>query len=189
MCMNAPVAPSCPILCNRGIFQARKLEWIAIPQGIFPTQGLNLRLLRLLHWQADSLLLTHLGSKIMIIFLHLIQEWLPILYDSVPNLKRDDLKPQEFQVKSKTNPNTRRAEKGRPLQAGLIMKRMDIQAYLEWLQEVDLCTCQNLPSLCSSLNGIKSCYLIQVVSVMSCPFKVMPVKWLLGQEYWAEDTF
>ena len=26
-------------------------------QGIFPTQGLNLSLLRLLHWQADSLLL------------------------------------------------------------------------------------------------------------------------------------
>ena len=28
-------------------------------QGIFPTQGLNLRLL---HWQADSLLLSHQGS-------------------------------------------------------------------------------------------------------------------------------
>ena len=29
----------------------------ALPQGIFPTQGLNLHLLCLLHWQADSLLL------------------------------------------------------------------------------------------------------------------------------------
>ena len=28
--------------------------------GIFPTQGLNLSLLRLLHWQADSLPLHHL---------------------------------------------------------------------------------------------------------------------------------
>ena len=31
-------------------------------QGIFPTQGSNLRLLCLLHWQADSLPLHHLES-------------------------------------------------------------------------------------------------------------------------------
>ena len=31
-------------------------------QGIFPTQGLNLHLLRLLHWRADSLPLCHLGT-------------------------------------------------------------------------------------------------------------------------------
>ena len=31
-------------------------------QGIFPTQGLNPRLLCLLHWQADSLPLCHLAS-------------------------------------------------------------------------------------------------------------------------------
>jgi len=31
-------------------------------QGIFPTQGLNLRLPSLLHWQVDSLPLCHLGS-------------------------------------------------------------------------------------------------------------------------------
>ena len=31
-------------------------------QGIFPTQGLNLSHPRLLHWQADSLPLNHLGS-------------------------------------------------------------------------------------------------------------------------------
>ena len=31
-------------------------------QGIFPTQGLNLHLLCLLHWQADSLPLSHWGS-------------------------------------------------------------------------------------------------------------------------------
>ena len=36
-------------------FQARILEWAAIPlQGIFPTQGSNLCLLHLLHWQAES---------------------------------------------------------------------------------------------------------------------------------------
>ena len=32
-------------------------------QGIFPTQGSNLCLLHLLHWQGDSLPLCHLGSK------------------------------------------------------------------------------------------------------------------------------
>ena len=44
-----------------GIFQARLLEWLAIIllQGIFLTQGSNLHLL---HWQADSLPLSHLGS-------------------------------------------------------------------------------------------------------------------------------
>ena len=52
------VAQWCPILCDpmdcilsgssvQGIFQARILEWVAgfLLQGIFPTQGLNLRLL------------------------------------------------------------------------------------------------------------------------------------------------
>ena len=36
-------------------------------QGIFPTQGLNLCLLCLLQWQADSLPLCHLGSPKQII--------------------------------------------------------------------------------------------------------------------------
>ena len=44
-----------------GILQVGILEWVAISsfRGIFPTQGLNLRLL---HWQVDSLPLSHLGS-------------------------------------------------------------------------------------------------------------------------------
>ena len=37
-------------------------------QGIFPTQGSNLSLLWLLHWQADSLPLSHLGSPCMLIY-------------------------------------------------------------------------------------------------------------------------
>ena len=47
-----------------GMVQARILEWVAISpfQGIFPIQGLNPRLLSLLHWQVDSLPLSHLGS-------------------------------------------------------------------------------------------------------------------------------
>ena len=45
----------------RRISQARILEWAAISfsRGVFPTQGSNSHLL---HWQADSSLLSHLGS-------------------------------------------------------------------------------------------------------------------------------
>ena len=39
----------------RGILQARILEWHALLQGIFLTQGSNPHLLHLLHWQAGSL--------------------------------------------------------------------------------------------------------------------------------------
>ena len=44
------------------ILQARILEWAATLQGIFLTQGPNPPLLRLLHWQADSLPLAPPGS-------------------------------------------------------------------------------------------------------------------------------
>ena len=37
--------------------------WHFLPQGIFLTQGSNLSLLHLLHWQAHSLPLYHLGSN------------------------------------------------------------------------------------------------------------------------------
>ena len=66
------VGQSCPALCDRmecsppgssvhGISQARILEWAAISysRGIFPTQGSNPCLL---HWQVDSLPLSHQGS-------------------------------------------------------------------------------------------------------------------------------
>jgi len=48
-----------------GILQTRILECVAISllQGIFLTQGLNPHLLYLLHWQAGSLPLSHLGSS------------------------------------------------------------------------------------------------------------------------------
>ena len=44
---------------------SRQEYWSVLPfilQGIFPTQGLNPRLLHLLHRQVDSLPLTYLGS-------------------------------------------------------------------------------------------------------------------------------
>ena len=65
---------SCPTLCNtvdcslpgssvQGILQARKgVRCNALLQGIFWTQGSNLRLLHLLHWQADSLPLAPPGK-------------------------------------------------------------------------------------------------------------------------------
>ena len=66
---ESEVTRSCPTLCDpvdcsppgsstHGILQARILEWVAISfsRGIFPTQGSNSCLL---HWQVDSLALTH----------------------------------------------------------------------------------------------------------------------------------
>ena len=69
------VTQPCPTLCDpmnyclpgssvHGIFQGGILEWIVIYflfQGIFPTQGLNPLLSHLLHGQADTLSLHHLG--------------------------------------------------------------------------------------------------------------------------------
>ena len=65
--MNAQLLQSRPILCDpmdcsppgssvHGILQARNtgVGCCALLQGIFPTQGLNPRLLSLLHWQAGS---------------------------------------------------------------------------------------------------------------------------------------
>ena len=74
VCVCAQKLQLCPTLydsmdCSspgssvHGIFQVRRREGChALLQGIFPTQGLNPRLLLLLHWQLDSLPLSHLGS-------------------------------------------------------------------------------------------------------------------------------
>ena len=52
-----PMGCSSPCSSAHGILQARILEWVAMPsfRAIFLTQGLNLHLLCLLHWQAGSL--------------------------------------------------------------------------------------------------------------------------------------
>ena len=75
-------AQSCLTLCDlmvcslsgssvHGIFQARILEWVAIPiPRLFPTQGLNPCFSCLLHWQADSLLLCYLGSPTSLVSSH-----------------------------------------------------------------------------------------------------------------------
>ena len=67
LCVCAKLLQSCLTFCDpmdcslpgypvHGILQARILEWVAVPSSrIFPSQGLNLHLLRLLHWQAGSL--------------------------------------------------------------------------------------------------------------------------------------
>ena len=59
-----PMDCSLPDSSIHGILQARVLEWAAIflLQGIFLTQGSNLRLLGLLNWQADSLPLVPPGK-------------------------------------------------------------------------------------------------------------------------------
>ena len=65
---------SCPTLRPHGLYSTRLLGpwyvsrqeyWSGLPfppPGIFPTQGQNSYLFHLLHWQADSLPLSHLGS-------------------------------------------------------------------------------------------------------------------------------
>ena len=54
-------------------------------QGIFLTQGSNLHLLRLLHWQADSLPLRNLGSPVAIrVDLKFRTRWLKARLRSVP---------------------------------------------------------------------------------------------------------
>ena len=62
-----PVACTSPSYPVHGISQARKQKRVAISfsRGIFPTPGSNWNLLYLLHWQADSLPLSHLGSPLI----------------------------------------------------------------------------------------------------------------------------
>ena len=59
-----PMDCSAPGSFLHGTSQARILEVSChfLLQGIFPTQGLTLGLLWLLHWQVDSLPLSYLGS-------------------------------------------------------------------------------------------------------------------------------
>ena len=49
-----------------GVSQGRILEWITISSsgGIFLTEGSNPSHLHVLHWQADSLLLSNQGSSL-----------------------------------------------------------------------------------------------------------------------------
>ena len=56
------------VACQAPLFMGfpRQEYWSGLPYPsprIFPTQGLNLHLLHLLHWQAGSLPLRHLGSS------------------------------------------------------------------------------------------------------------------------------
>ena len=64
--LHDPMDHSPPGSYMHEVSQARTLAWDAMPysRGIFPTQGLNPRLLCLLHRQADSLPLHHLRSHL-----------------------------------------------------------------------------------------------------------------------------
>ena len=84
---------SCPTLydpldCSPPDSSIHEIFWARIGmgchfllQGIFPTQGLNLHLLHLLHWQVDSLPLTPSGKPYMYVYVYmhthtLILTWL-----------------------------------------------------------------------------------------------------------------
>ena len=55
-----------------GILQARILQWVATPfsRGSSPPRDKNLHLLRLLHWQADSLQLAPPGKPISVLIVN-----------------------------------------------------------------------------------------------------------------------
>ena len=51
-----------------GFSKARTLEWVAMPSSsIFTTQGSNLSLLCLLHWQAGSIALAPPGKALCLL--------------------------------------------------------------------------------------------------------------------------
>ena len=50
-----PIVCKLPVSFVHGVFQARILEWVAISQGIFPTQGSNMGFLGTFQLQTDSL--------------------------------------------------------------------------------------------------------------------------------------
>ena len=56
-------------------------------QGVFPTQGWNLHLLHLLHWQADTLSLSHQGSQITNIFFTDSEDCQPLPKQDVPKIQ------------------------------------------------------------------------------------------------------
>ena len=56
---------SAPSSFIHGIFQARVLEWVGTIQGIFLTQESNPHLL---HWQVNSLPLSHVGSELSLLY-------------------------------------------------------------------------------------------------------------------------
>ena len=64
-------------------------------QGIFSTQGLSLCLLRLLHWQADSLSLGHLGSPSMLSTCVLCRSFSSDQFSC--SVMSDSLRPHELQ--------------------------------------------------------------------------------------------
>ena len=73
-----------------GISQARILEWISISlsKGIFLTQGSNLHLL---HWQVDSLPLSHQGNPLLYIITIIYHILIPLLLRFFRILSNQDL--------------------------------------------------------------------------------------------------
>ena len=68
-----PMDCSPPGSSVHGIFQVRILGYHFFLQGIFPTQGVNLVLWCLLHWQTDSLPLATWEAQVITIFIVFVQ--------------------------------------------------------------------------------------------------------------------
>ena len=101
LCCCCLVARSCPTFCDfmdcsppgssvHGISQARILECHFLLQGIFLSQGANLHFL---HWQADSLPLSHQESPLNTLkyCVYFCCYTLAIMTLIVPQLKKNDV--------------------------------------------------------------------------------------------------
>ena len=74
----ASVVPDSLFLCPRdSLGKNTGVDCHALLQGIFPTQGLNLRLLCLLHWQAGSLPLALPGKLLSLVTVFILMSVLP----------------------------------------------------------------------------------------------------------------
>ena len=94
-------AQSCPTLCDpmepARLFclwdspgKNSRMGCHFILQGIFPNQGLNLRLLHLLHWQADSLPLNQPGKLKCLVFWETAKPFSELLYYFVFPSRKDE---------------------------------------------------------------------------------------------------
>ena len=96
LCVHAKSFQSCPTVCNpmdcsppgssvHGIFLARILEWVAISSSRRSSPPRDQTWVSsLLHWQADSLPMSHLGLLIIQTYLDLLAFIIPVVVQSSP---------------------------------------------------------------------------------------------------------
>ena len=110
-CVCAQSLQSCPTLCDHldcsppcssvhRISQAEIVEWVAISfsRGVFPTQGLNLCLLCLLHWQLGSSPLALPGMPEFLYTNNVISKWEKKIFNHIKKNKISRNKPRRWKM-------------------------------------------------------------------------------------------